>query len=95
MKKKLIALLLLGALVFCLFTGCVEEKSIDQAKAQLIALEDMGVSPTEASIHVHTGTSGDTPCYLVFVTYEGETMAYTISAEDGAILHKEASDHAH
>jgi len=95
MTKKIIALLLLCCTIFCLLAACKDDGIIEPEEAQAIALKDMGISADQAEIHVHVSGNKDVPCFLVYVTYQGKTMAYTINAIDGTIVSKNESNHSH
>ncbi len=93
MTKKIIALLLLICLAGSVFSAC--QKKIDEQQAYQIVLEDLGALATKAGTpHIHAGTYDEKPCYNIFITVDGLSLAYVIS-ESGEILHKGPGEHNH
>ena len=93
MAKKLIALLLLACLLCTMLAGC--KSKITSEEALQIVMDDLGAAASLASsTHVHTGTHDGKPCFNIYVTVNGVSMAYVIS-ETGTILEKGPGDHSH
>ena len=94
MKKRLLSLAVLLCMLVTLLAAC-GGGPISKEKAQSIALKDMGVSASDATVHVHVGEHNGEPCYSVYVTANGKTMEYLIDSESGEILEVRESDHKH
>ena len=93
MKKRIIALLLLAAL---LLAGCGNDQDkspVTQEKAQRIALQELGVEEKDAHCHLHVTTYNDVPCYSVHVDVGGESHEVVIDAATGEVLHVGESSH--
>lgn len=90
MTKRILALMLTLFIMCGVLAACGSEK-ITVEKAQQIALEDMGVSANEATVHAHTAQDGS---FTVFVTHNGENMTYVIGT-DGQIVTKAEGGHTH
>ena len=94
MKKRVVSLVVLICLLVSLLAAC-GDGTITKEKAQQIALKDMGVSASEATVHVHIGEYEGMPCYSVYVTVDGKTMEYLIDSNSGEILLVQESSHSH
>lgn len=94
MKKPMMTLLVLICTLSLLLSAC-GGGPISKEKAQSIALKDMGVSASDATVHVHVGEHDGEPCYSVYVTANGKTMEYLIDSESGEILEVRESNHKH
>lgn len=93
MSKRIIAILLLICLVGSVLSACKEK--IDEQQAYQIVLEDLGALAAQAGTpHIHAGTYNEKPCYNIFITVGGHSLAYVIS-ETGEILHKGPGEHNH
>ena len=88
MKKHLLSLLLLAALMLTLFTACDSKpKVLTQDDAQAAALKDAGLSAQEVEdVHTHLVTENGIPCYSVHITVGETTYSYLIAANGGEIL---------
>ena len=94
--KKIIALML----VLCaLLVGCSyqmpERLPITTADAVQIVLDDLDMEIDEVNPHVHPGNFQDSEVYYVYVTVDGENMAYAVDKYSGEILNIAKSDHSH
>ena len=95
MKKKkylifilVTAIILTGVLVM-VFIGDKDDKSLTANDAKKVALSDLNIKESEAdSIHVHTVTENNVPCYAVYVSVDGKNWEYTINGFTGEILEK-------
>ncbi len=103
-KKKQKKILIIAAVaivaliaVIAIFAGGGNDGgplSTDDAKK--VVLSDLGIKESKAdSIHIHTTTVNDVPCYSVYVTFNGENWEYIIDGLTGEILEKEESDSSH
>ena len=96
MLKRIVAVILLVAMLGCLLAACEEkDKSITGLQAKQMVLTDLGLTEDQASVHVHNGAASGEPCYLVYVTYGDQTLEYVIRIADGQILSKGAGSHSH
>lgn len=94
MTKRLIAILLLVCMVGGILCAC-KAKKITSDEALQIVLEDLGdLAPQAESPHIHTGTYNGKPCYSIYITVNGTSLAYVIS-ETGDILSVGPGDHSH
>lgn len=95
MKKLFVITLLLCALL----AGCGNQEptktALTSGQALQIVLDDLGVDLTEVQPHIHTGDYNGTPCYYVYITVEGENLAYAIDQYSGKILDVSESSHSH
>lgn len=89
--KKLIAILVLTAMVLCFVCGCEKEENsavpVTLEQAQQIALEEVGLTADEATVHTHTGIYEDTPSYSIHITGPNDSYEVVISAATGEVLH--------
>ena len=87
-------------LVICaLLAGCGDQEPtktpLSTADVVQIVLNDLDMEINEANPHVHAGDFKGTPCFYVYVTVDGENMAYAIDQFSGEILNIAESDHSH
>ncbi len=94
MLKKIIALLLMLVIVCGVLAACGESRQISATRAQKIALEDMGIKAKQATVHVHPEHKDEGTYFNVYITYNGENIAYVIS-NTGEIVTKGESQHSH
>lgn len=94
MKKRIIAILAISCMLLALLTACGSD-GITPEKAEKIVLKELGVSASEVEVHVHVGEHDGLPCYSVYVTMDGETLAYLVDSNTGEILDVVESDHSH
>ena len=99
MKKTLSLILALCAMVI-LFAGCDSSQEpakepISTADAVQAVLQDLDMEIDEANPHVHPGNFQDNEVYYVYVTVDGENMAYAVDKYSGEILNIAKSDHSH
>ena len=89
MKKRILILFVLVAMVFGLFTACGDKNgTITAEKAQKIALKDAGLSAGKVDdIHVHATSFDGVPCYEIHIVDGNLEMTYYIAAKGGEILH--------
>ncbi len=93
MKKRLFAALLLVAMLLSL-AACGSKKSISEADAKKIVLEDLGKAESEVSgMHVHVATHEGVGCYSIHVTVDGVSMEYMIHGATGDIISKGEGGH--
>ena len=93
MAKKIIAMVLMACLLCSMLAGCKSKITSDQALQ--IVMDDLGdASSMVSSTHVHNGTHDGKPCFNIYVTVNGVSLAYVVS-ETGKILSKGAGDHSH
>lgn len=89
MKNRMLAILLLAALMLTLLAACGKEASkfLTAQEAQEIAMEAAGVSEKEVTdVHAHVGTLNDTPCFSIHLTVGDTEYEYIIDAATGEIL---------
>ena len=103
-KKKQKKILIIAAVaivaliaVIAIFAGGENDGGpLDTDDAKKVVLNDLGVKESKVdSLHIHTTEEDDIPCYLVYVTYNGENWEYLINGLTGEILEKEESDSGH
>ena len=87
-------------LVICaLLAGCGQQEPtktpLTSGQALQIVLDDLGVDLTEVQPHIHTGNFDGAACYYVYITLEGESLAYAIDLYSGEILDSSESSHSH
>ena len=90
MKKRILAVIVLAALMLSLFTACGSKGAsvITPEKAQKIALKDAGLSADDVSdIHTHVVTEQGVAGYSIHITVGGTEYEYIIAAETGEILY--------
>ena len=91
MKKRLLAIFLLAALMLTLFAACGGDKGsmLSAEDAQKVVLKDLDVSAKQVSdIHTHTAMQDNIPCYNIHVTLKGVEYEYLINARTGDIIKK-------
>lgn len=93
MKTRVLAFVLLVALLLPVLAAC--GGPITQAKAEKIALKDLGVSQSEATCHTHVATLDGELCYTVYVTAGGHTYEYFITGEGEILQSGESQGHSH
>lgn len=96
--KKFFALMMALIAMLTLLAACDgEEKKepLSNADVVQIVLSDLDLTIDEAQPHVHTGEFKGTECFYVYVTVDGENMAYAIDQYTGEILNISRSDHSH
>ena len=102
MKRKILSVFLLAAMVLTLFAGCEASSAskepttvlvltITGEEAQTIVQEALGITPEEMlSPMIHMGTYGDpaeSAYSIQFATLEKD-YEFVVSAEDGEILYR-------
>ena len=99
MKKRFLALILTLCAILALLAACGEQEPtktpLSTADAVQIVLEDLDMAIDEANPHVHPGDFQGTACFYVYVTVDGENMAYAVDQYSGQILNIAKSDHSH
>lgn len=98
--KKIISFTLALCAMLILFTGCDSNQEparepISTADAVQVVLRDLDMDINEANPHVHAGDFQGSEVYYVYVTVEGENMAYAVDKYSGEILNIAKSDHSH
>lgn len=88
MKKRIISLLVLVALLLGVFTACGSKSDVLTTEdAQAVALEQAGLTKDQATdIHTHIVTEDGIPCYNVHISSEKGDYNYLISAADGTVI---------
>ena len=88
MKTRLVAILLLAALVLSVFTGCGGKSGVLTGEdAQKIALEEAGLTADQVTdVHTHIVTENGVPCYSVHITAGEEEFSILINAGTGEII---------
>lgn len=88
MKKRILSLLVLVALLLGVFTACGSKNDVlTPEQAQKIAVEDAGFTVKQATdVHTHIVTEEGVPCFSVHFSANGKDFSYVISAADGTIL---------
>lgn len=94
MKKRIIAIVAVACMLLTLLTAC-GNGNISAEKAQKIALKDLGVSASKATVDVHAGSHEGMPCYSVYITVGDEHWIYLIDITSGEILSATESDSGH
>ena len=97
MLKKIVIAILLVSLVGALFCGCEEQKSITDQQAAFAVLEEMGITMEDTdSLHIHEGTYNGVAVFNVYITVDGHSYTYVVSAADATILNvTEGAGHTH
>lgn len=92
-----VAVILVGTVIFTSIGGDSDPDgplSTDDAKK--VVLNDLNAKESKVdSIHIHTTEEDGIPCYLVYVSYNGENWEYVIHGLTGEILEKEDNDYGH
>ncbi len=88
MKTRVIALLLLVALLLSVTAGCGSKAEIvSQEKAQQIAIEEIGITQDQVTdAHIHVTTVDGIPCYSVHITTANGEFSVVIHAGTGEVL---------
>ena len=77
-------------------SGSNDGGPLDTDDAKKVVLNDLGVKESKVdSLHIHTSEENGIPCYLIYVTYNGENLEYLINGLTGEILEKEKTDSGH
>ena len=91
-----VAIIVLIALIAIFAGGGNDGGPLDTDDAKKVVLNDLGVKESKVdSLHIHTTEEDGIPCYLIYVTCNGENWEYLINGLTGEILDKEASDSGH
>jgi hypothetical protein len=98
--KKIIPFILALCAMLVLFAGCDSNQEparepISTADAVQAVLRDLDMEIDEVNPHVHPGNFQDSEVYYVYVTVDGENMAYAVDKYSGEILNIAKSDHSH
>lgn len=88
MKKRIITILVLAALLLGIFTACDNGTDVlTSEQAQAIALEQAGLTKDQATdIHTHIVTENGIPCYNVHISSTEGDYTYLIAAADGTVI---------
>jgi uncharacterized membrane protein YkoI len=88
MIKRVTAILLLVCMVLALLAGCHSDKAITREDAEKIALNHMGLEPTQVDdVDIHVTTHDGEACYSVYVLVGSETTEIVIHGKTGDVLH--------
>ena len=91
-----IVVVALIALIAIFAGGGDDGGPLDTDDAKKVVLNDLGVKESKVdSLHIHTSEENGIPCYLIYVTYNGENLEYLINGLTGEILEKEKTDSGH
>ena len=98
--KKIISFILALCAILILFAACDSTQEparepISTADAVQVVLQDLDMEIDEANPHVHPGNFQDSEVYYVYVTVDGENMAYAVDKYSSQILNIAKSDHSH
>ena len=97
--KKILAMMLTLCAILIVFAGCGNQEPtktpLTTADAVQAVLRDLDMEIDEVSPHVHPGNFQDSEVYYVYVTVDGENMAYAVDKYSGEILNIAKSDHSH
>lgn len=93
MKKRMLALALLVALVLPVLAAC--GGPITQAKAEQIALEDLQVTADEATCHTHVSTVDGQSCYTIYVTVGTQSYEYVVNGSGEILSSGISTGHSH
>lgn len=89
MKKRLISMIVLAALLTALLAACGSGSSaLTAEEAQQAVMKHAGTSASQVSdIHTHitTGSDGE-PCYSIHITIDGVSYEYLVHGITGEIL---------
>ena len=100
-QKKIIiitavAIVALIALVAIFAGGGNDGGPLDTEGAKKVVLNDLNTKESKVdSLHIHTAEEDGIPCYLVYVTDNGENLEDLSNGVTGEILEKKASDGGH
>lgn len=96
MTKRITAVLLLVCMMLALLAGCNSNKALTREDAEKIALEHMGLKPTQVDdVDIHVTTHDGEACYSVYVLVGKEQTEYIIHGKTGEILHYGPGSHSH
>ncbi len=92
-----VAVILIGTVIFTsMGSGSDPNGPLSTDDAKKVVLNDLNAKESKVdSLHIHTTEEDGIPCYLVYVTYNGENWEYIIHGLTGEILEKEENDHGH
>ena len=99
-KKKILMIVAVAAValiaIVAIFAGGNNGGPLDVDDAKKVVLNDLGANESNvSSLHVHTTTVDTTPCYLIYVTYNGENWEYVVNGLTGEIIEKAETDSGH
>jgi uncharacterized membrane protein YkoI len=97
MKKIMMVLLLVAALVLSLLAGCGKNDVVTAEKAQEIVVAHAGADGkpvTDVHLHIQENDAGEV-CYSVQVTVELKTYTYLVHGITGEILSITEGGHSH
>ena len=95
--KRLISLLVITVMLLGVLAACGKSGPLTVDDAKKVVLSDLGVKESKVdSIDVHLTASADgAACYAVYVTMNGEHLAYLVDGLTGEILSVEETDEGH
>ncbi len=87
MKIKFTAMLLLAALMLCVFAGCADKGPLTEEKAYAIVYEHAGVSEADViEPHLHVIAENGVPMYNIHFSVGNVEYDYNLHANTGEIL---------
>ncbi len=88
MKTRVIAILLLFAMLLPVMAGCGSKtKVVSQEQAQKIAMEEIDIAEDQVTdVHIHVVTESGIPCYSVHLTTDEGDFSVVIHAGTGEVL---------
>lgn len=88
MKKRIIAMALLAALVLTLFAACGKKNDVLTAEeAQKLAVASLGVSEDEVTdVHAHVTTVEGAPGFSIHITCGDEEYSVFVDAVTGEVV---------
>lgn len=95
MKKRMISLFLLTALLLCLLPACADENDVlTGAEAQAAVLEAAGLDAGDVSnVHNHFEIVDGVPQYEIHLTYGGKDYTYVVHGRTGEIISSHEGGH--
>lgn len=86
MKLRILAILVLAAMMLSLFAACSSNEVLTDKEAQQIALEDAGLADFNISAHSHFSVHEGEPQFEVHFSHAGQEYEYLIHGRTGEIL---------
>ncbi len=94
MVKRIVSVLLILVIICSTLVACGGNKQITPAKAEKIALKDMGAVASLSQVHTHPSETENGTFYNVYITYGNQSMTYLID-NAGNIVTKTEGAHSH
>ncbi len=98
MKKRILAILLLAAVLMGALAACSSNELLTEDEVKKIVTDHAcadGAKATSVDFHGIGETEDGQVCFQVYITVNGKTFLYQVHATSGEILSVAESNHSH